>query len=220
VTDGTPSDFAWTFGDGQTGTGSDVHHVFQPGAWVVRVLSSDAGGVGGGLTVVCADGPPAVGTTEPSTRNLKASTFTATLDRARRGNDRVVFRGTLEMPGGWTRGLAPASAVIACAKAEFPLTPGKDSFREKGRRTFKLTYKRPKKGAALKEGLRAKVEITVRGDFADLFEDLGVANRTEKRRVYGVPLIVVLGGRCFGTTATVVAKTIESVSSDVAMEKP
>jgi hypothetical protein len=221
TSDGPSTTFSWNFGDGGTDVGSDVSHIFNSGAWVVRVLGSDVGGVGSALTVVCADGPAGAGdeTVAPLSRALKPATFNATVNHTIPGTDSVSFTAVMEMPAGWTRGLSVASAVIAGVKVDFPLVPGKDAFKETGRRSFKLTYKHPRHGASLRAGVKAKVTVTVKGDLAAVLADLGIANRTEKRRIYGVPFVVTLGQACWGTTANAVVTSTEGVSSKVALDK-
>ena len=218
---GASTSYTWDFGDEQSAAGDSVQHEFGPGAWVVRVLGVGFGGVGEGLVVVCANGPDGagVGTTPPSSQNLKPTAFSATWNRTLPGADSLTFTGTIEMPAGWTRGLSRASVVFAGVKRDFALEPGSDAFREEGSGSFKLKYKRPRHGAPLKAGVKAKVTVTVKGDFGAIFEDFGVVNATENRRLSAVPFVLTLGELCWGTTAPVVATTIQDASTKLALEK-
>ena len=222
ATSSSPStSYTWSFGDDGSAAGESVQHVFGPGAWLVRVVGVGVGGVGEGLVVVCANGPQGagVGTSAPSSQNLKAAAFSATWDRTLSGADSLTFTGTIEMPAGWTRGLSTASVVLAGVRRDFPLEAGSDSLRDEGSGSFKLKYKRPRHGAPLKPGVKAKVTVTLKGDFGSVFEDFGVRDATEKRRLSGVPFVVTLGDLCWGTTAPVVATTTKDVSTKLALEK-
>jgi hypothetical protein len=213
--------YTWIFDNDDSAVGESVQHVFGPGVWVVRVVGVGVGGVGEGLVVVCANGPDGagVGTSAPSSQNLKATAFSATWNRTLPGADSLTFTGTIEMPAGWTRGLSPASVVVAGVRRDFPLEPGSDSLREEGRGSFKLKYKRPRHGAPLKAGVKAKVTVTLKGDFGSILEDFGVRNVTEKRRLDGVPFVLTLGELCWGVTAPVVATTTQDASTKLALEK-
>jgi hypothetical protein len=196
VSDNPLAEIAWDFGDGAKGAGTMPRHTFAgPGAYVVRVSAADEHGRNGALTAVCAEGAGGAGpaTFTPSSQDLKVVACRVTAGFSAPGRDAVTFTAKFEMPGGWTRGLSPATVVAVGVKAEFPLVAGKDKLTDDAGNSFVLKYKRQRRGTPLGAGVTGRVKVTLRGDFRAAFADLGISDQSGKRTVTGIPFIVMLG---------------------------
>jgi hypothetical protein len=196
VSDSPSAEFDWDFGDGTTGTGAMPRHTYtDPGAYVVRVAAEDEHGRTGALTSVCAEGAAGAGpaTFAPLSHELRVVGCRVTAGFAKPGRDVVTFTGKFEMPGGWTRGLAPATVIAAGVKARFPLVAGKDRMSDDAGNSFVLKYKRQRRGLPLGAGVTGRVKVTLRGDLRTVLSDVGIGDQTGKRTVTGIPFVVMLG---------------------------
>jgi PKD domain-containing protein len=223
VSDNPAAEFAWDFGDGAEGAGAMPSHTYDaPGAYVVRVAASDEHGRSGALTAVCADGGGGAGpgTMPPFSQDLKLVGCRVTADFMARGRDTVTFTAKFEMPGGWTRGLSPATVVAAGVKSAFPLPAGKDKLRDDAGNSFALKYKRPRHGAPLGGSVTGRVKVTLKGDLRALFADLGIDDQTPRRTIAGVPFVVMLGETGWTGRASLAVSPTPSGGATAAFVRP
>jgi hypothetical protein len=215
------AEFSWDFGDGGSATGDPAVHTFQnPGLYPVRLTGEDPSGIGHAGAVVAVNGAAGagLGTTAPSSNVLIAKAFTAKAVFSAAGRDAVTFKGTIEMPAGWTPGLSDVTLVLAGVRKTFALADA-DKVKELTGDSFKLKYANPVKGAPLPAGVVGKITVTLKGDLAASLLYAGFRDATEKRTLTGVPFAVMLGELAYTGTATVSVKSKATKNAKGALVK-
>jgi PKD repeat protein len=214
------AEFAWDFGGGATAVGPAANHVFTaPGVHPVVLRGTDETGVGTTVLAVSVEGAAGAGpgTTPPASRALAVRRLSAAAKFPAPGKDKVSLVARLEMPAGWTPGMAGATVFVAGVEAQFTLGTGDSGANADG--AISLRYRRAKGGAPLAAGVVATVTVALSGDLAARLADFGMRDATESRTLSATPVVVMLGDLAWRGTADVAVRSKAGARSKAALAR-
>jgi PKD repeat protein len=207
-TDDPESLFSWDMGDGTELEGQALTHTFNdPGLYVVSLRVQNSSGLAKALTVIAVSGAAGAGegTTPPLSTQLNLTKVKAKANFAKAGKDSIVFKGTIEMPAGYTAAPRPAQVCLMGVTLDFELT-AKNKAKDIAGNSLKLKVKLPKDGTPLGAGVIATISGKLKGDFAELLDCAGMRNATEVVTLVDVPFSVQIVEQAWAGTTTLAVK--------------
>lgn len=197
--DGDTLAYTWNFGDGSTGTGSSVTHVYTtPGIYTVTVSVSDG--------VASPSASMLVLVTTPFTVSKVALKFIFN----KSGGDSLSLSGTIPLPVGFTPANTPVNVTIESFTKDFTL----DAKGNSGS-AFKLTGKY-KNGALTTAGVKFSLTETKKTGLFDSLEAAGFPVGSATKLPVTLPVTITVGASGYHEDVPVTYTTDKKVTSGTA----